>query len=121
MFFGQYVSQGDYDIADFAWVSPDGDPSGYFAIWSCGGDSNYLHFCSKKASDLMAKSQSEGDPVKRAALWNAADKIMAAAVPTIPLYQRPAPLAYKSDLLGVKNNPATLGATWNIEDWHWKA
>jgi peptide/nickel transport system substrate-binding protein len=121
VFFGQYVSQGDYDIVDFAWVSPDGDPSGYFPIWSCGGDSNYLHYCSKKASDLMQKGQSETDPARRAALWNAADAIMAAQVPTIPLYQRPAPLAYNSNLLGVKNNPATLGATWNIEDWHWKA
>jgi ABC-type transport system substrate-binding protein len=42
-------------------------------------------------------------------------------LPTIPLYQRPSPLAYKSDLLGVSNNPATIGATWNIEDWHWKS
>jgi peptide/nickel transport system substrate-binding protein len=121
VFFGQYVSQGDYDIVDFAWVSGDGDPSGYFAIWSCGGDSNYLHYCSKKASDLMNKGQSEGDPTKRAADWNGADAIMAASVPTIPLYQRPAPLAFKTDLLGVSNNPGTLGATWNIQDWHWKS
>ena len=121
VFFGQYVSQSDYDIVDFAWVSPDGDPSGYAAIWSCGGDSNYLGYCSKKASDLMAKGQGESNPTKRAALWNAADKIIAAAVPTIPLYQRPNPLAYKSDLLGVSNNPATISATWNIEDWHWKS
>ncbi|HVM56648.1 MAG TPA: hypothetical protein VMT74_04220, partial [Gaiellaceae bacterium] len=110
-----------YDIADFAWVSPDGDPSGYFSIWSCGGDQNYLHYCSKKASDLMKQGSSEGDPTKRAADWNAADQIMSATVPTIPLYQRPAPLAYKSDLLGVSNNPATVGAQWNIEDWHWKS
>jgi len=121
VFFGQYVSQGVYDIADFAWVSPDGDPSGYFSIWSCGGDQNYLHYCSKKASDLMKQGSSEGDPTKRAADWNAADQIMSATVPTIPLYQRPAPLAYKSDLLGVSNNPATVGAQWNIEDWHWKS
>jgi hypothetical protein len=46
---------------------------------------------------------------------------MAATVPTIPLYQRPAPLAFKTDLLGVKNNPGTNGATWNIQDWHWKS
>jgi peptide/nickel transport system substrate-binding protein len=121
VFFAQYVSQGDYDLVDFAWVSPDGDPSGYYAIWSCNGDQNYLHYCSKKASDLMKKGQSESDPTKRAALWNAADQIMSATVPTIPLYQRPAPLAYKSSLLGVKNNPATVGATWNIQDWHWKS
>lgn len=121
VFFGQYVSQGVYDIADFAWVSPDGDPSGYFAIWSCGGDENYLHYCSRAASDLMQKGQSEGDPTKRAALWNQADSIMSAQVPTIPLYQRPNPLAYNSGLLGVSNNPATISATWNIEDWHWKS
>ena len=69
----------------------------------------------------MQKGQSESDPTKRAALWNQADAIMAATVPTIPLYQRPSPLAYKTSLLGVKNNPATIGATWNIEDWHWKS
>jgi peptide/nickel transport system substrate-binding protein len=121
VFFGQYVSTGDYDLVDFAWVSGDGDPSGYFTIWSCGGDSNYLHYCSRKASDLMNKGQSESNPIKRAALWNAADALMAATVPTIPLYQRPAPLAFKTDLLGVKNNPGTNGATWNIQEWHWKA
>ena len=121
VFFGQYISQGDYDIADFAWVSGDGDPSGYFSIWSCGGDSNYLHYCSKKADGYMQKGQSEGDPTKRAADWNAADAIMASQVPTIPLYQRPAPLAWNSNLLGVKNNPGTNSGTWNIEDWHWKA
>jgi ABC-type dipeptide transport system, periplasmic component len=48
VFFGQYVSTGDYDLVDFAWVSGDGDPSGYFTIWSCGGDSNYLHYCSAR-------------------------------------------------------------------------
>ncbi|MBV8257658.1 MAG: hypothetical protein JO073_07550 [Actinobacteria bacterium] len=121
VFFGQYVSQGDYDIVDFAWVSSDGDPSGYYPIWSCGGDSNYLHYCSKKASDLMQKGQSEADPAKRAALWNQADAIMAAQVPTIPLYQRPNPLAYNANLLGVKNNPGQASASWNIEDWHWKS
>ena len=121
VFFGTYVSAGDYDIVDFAWVSGDGDPSGYFAIWSCGGDSNYLHFCSKKADAYMNKGQSEGDPTKRAADWNAADAIMAGYVPTIPLYQRPSPLAYNSSLLGVQNNPGTASATWNMEDWHWKS
>ena len=120
VFFGQYVSQSDYDIANFAWVSPDGDPSGYYDIWRCGGDSNYLGWCSRKASDLMSKGQGELNPAKRAALWNAADAIMAKTVPTIPLYQRPFPLIHKSDLLGVKINPGTLGPFWSVEDWHWK-
>ena len=41
-------------------------------------------------------------------------------VPTLPLYQRPTPLIYKSDLLGMVNNPGTVGPVWNIQDWHWK-
>jgi peptide/nickel transport system substrate-binding protein len=120
VFFGQYVSQADYDIANFAWVSPDGDPSGYYDIWRCGGDSNYLSYCSQQVSKLMAAGQGELNPAKRALLWNQADAIMARTVPTIPLYQRPFPLIHKSDLLGVKINPGTLGPFWSVEDWHWK-
>ena len=121
VFFGQYVSTGDYDIANFAWVSPDGDPSGYYDIWRCGGDSNYLHYCSKKASTLMAAGQGELDPAKRAAEWNQADAIMANGVPTVPLYQRPVPVIYKSNLLGVSLNPGTIGPFWSVENWHWKS
>ncbi|MBV8562413.1 MAG: hypothetical protein JOZ56_04925 [Actinobacteria bacterium] len=121
VFFGQYVSQGVYDIVDFAWVSPNGDPSGYFEIWRCNGNQNYHHYCSKKASDLMAKGQAEPDPTKRAADWNGADAIMAQQLATIPLYQRPSPIAYRSDLLGVQNNPGQESASWNVEDWHWKS
>ena len=46
---------------------------------------------------------------------------MAAGLPSIPLYQRPVPLIYKSDILGMKNNPGTGGPMWNIEDWKWKS
>jgi peptide/nickel transport system substrate-binding protein len=120
VFFGQYVSQSDYDIANFAWVSPDGDPSTYYDIWRCGGEANYLSYCSQKVSKLMAAGQGELDPAKRAVLWNQADAIMAKTVPTIPLYQRPFPLIHKSDLLGVKINPGTLGPFWSVEDWNWK-
>ena len=37
------------------------------------------------------------------------------------MYQRPTPLIYKSDILGMIANPAIVGPFWNIEDWHWKS
>jgi hypothetical protein len=46
---------------------------------------------------------------------------MSNTVPVFPLYQRPAPLIYKSSLLGMVNNPTTYGPFWNIEDWHWSS
>jgi hypothetical protein len=38
----------------------------------------------------------------------------------MPLYQRPAVLIHKSDLLGMRLNPDSDGPFWNVEDWHWK-
>jgi ABC-type transport system substrate-binding protein len=53
--------------------------------------------------------------------YQAADVLMAAAVPNFPFYQRPVPLIYKSGITGMKNNPGTGGPFWNIEDWKWKS
>ena len=45
---------------------------------------------------------------------------MATQVPMLPLFQRPAVLIHRSNLLGMIENPGTPGPFWNIEDWHWK-
>ena len=114
------IPSGDYDLANFAWVTT-GDPGDLYDTWRCGGDSNYLHYCSKKASSLLAAGGGELDPAKRTKDYQQANAIMAAGLPSIPLYQRPVPLIYKSDILGMKNNPGTGGPMWNIEDWKWKS
>jgi len=61
------------------------------------------------------------DPAKRAADFQAADKLMSAGAPVFPFYQRPVPLIYKSGISGMVNNPGTSGPFWNIEDWKWKS
>ena len=113
------IPSGNYDLANFAWVTLP-DPAGFVPTWSCGGLSNYLGYCNRKATALMNKSQTELDPAKRAALFQQADALMANDVPTIPMYARPNPLIYKSSVLGMKNNPSQVGFSWNIEDWKWK-
>jgi ABC-type transport system substrate-binding protein len=69
----------------------------------------------------MAAGQSELNADKRAKDFQAADKLFAGNLATFPLYQRPVPLVYKSAILGMVNNPGTIGPFWNIEDWKWKA
>jgi ABC-type transport system substrate-binding protein len=120
VFFGQYVSTGDYDLANFAWVTT-GDPGDYYDIWRCGGESNYHHYCSNKASGLMSKGQSELDPAARTTEFQQADAIMAAGIPSIPLYQRPVPLIYKSAIGGMINNPSLAGPMWNCVVWFCKS
>jgi len=119
VFFSQIVSQSNYDIANLAWVTT-GDASDFYETWRCGGAANFLHYCSQKASKLMAAAGGELDPAKRAHDYQLADAVMAAGLPAIPLYQRPSPLIYKSGILGMVNNPSNAGPVWNIEDWRWK-
>ena len=111
---------GDFDIANFAEITT-GDPSDFYDLWRCGGAANYTGYCSRKMSGLIQAGSSELNPAKRVKDFQAADKLMAAAVPVFPLYQRPVPLIYKSGIVGMKNNPGTGGPFWNIEDWRWKS
>jgi peptide/nickel transport system substrate-binding protein len=112
------VPAGNYDLANFAWVTTP-DPAGFVPIWSCGGLTNYLNYCNRKATRLMDASERELDPTKRASLFAAADKLFANDVPSIPLYARPNPLIWKSSISGMKNNPSLVGFSWNIEEWKW--
>jgi peptide/nickel transport system substrate-binding protein len=114
------IPGGDFDIAEFAEITT-GDPSDWYDLWRCGGAANYTGYCSVKASKLMQQGNSELDPAKRVKDYQAADALMAAAVPNFPFYQRPVPLIYKSGITGMKNNPGTGGPFWNVEDWKWKS
>jgi len=113
------IPSGNYDLANFAWVTTP-DPAGFVSIWGCGGESNYLNYCNRAATRMLEASDSELDPAKRTKLFQGANALMAKDVPTVPLYQRPNPLIYKSTILGMKNNPSLWGFSWNIEDWKWK-
>jgi peptide/nickel transport system substrate-binding protein len=114
------IPSSNYDLANFAWVTAP-DPAGFVTTWSCGGLQNYLNYCNRKATALLAASQSELDPTKRAADFAQADALMAKDVPSIPMYSRPNPLIYKSSIVGMKNNPSNVGFAWNIEAWKWKS
>jgi peptide/nickel transport system substrate-binding protein len=113
------IPSGDYDLANFAWVTSP-DPSAYVPTWSCGGASNYLDYCNREATKLLQASNSELDPARRRQDFQKADALMANDVPTIPMYSRPNPLIWKSALLGMKNNASLAGFGWNMEYWRWK-
>jgi peptide/nickel transport system substrate-binding protein len=110
------VSDGNYQMALFAWVG-SGDPAGQVDIYGCGGESNWKGYCSNKVTKLLRDSDAELDPTKRAALVNTADAIMALNVPTLPLYQKPTYLVHKTKIRGIRDNPTVQGPTDNMEDW----
>jgi peptide/nickel transport system substrate-binding protein len=115
IFFPQ-VSNEDYQLALFAWVG-SGDPSGITDIYSCGGESNWMGYCSKKVTDLLKAADQELDPAARVKIVNKAGAIMGLNVPSLPLYQKPTFLVYKNKLQGLSDNPTSGGPLWNVENW----
>ena len=125
-FFGQRLPNGDFDVAEFAWLGGP-DPSGFDAIYQCKnnalnlGGSNYKNYCNKQVDALLTKGEADLNPTTRTATYQAAAKIVAHEIAVIPLYSPPQILVYKSAIKGMQNsnNPTLLGPTWNIEQWSW--
>jgi peptide/nickel transport system substrate-binding protein len=115
IFFPQ-LADFNYQMALFAWVGT-GDPAGQIDIYGCGGESNWKGYCSNKVTSLFKQSDAELDPAKRIAEVNSADANMALNVPTLPLYQKPTYLVYKTKLHNIRDNPTLQGPTDNMEDW----
>jgi ABC-type transport system substrate-binding protein len=113
------LPSGDFDIAEFAQIT-NGDPGAWYDQNRCYGDGNWDGFCSHAVDKLTKAGASELDPAKRSVLYQKADALLSNLVPMIPFYQRPVPLAHKSDLLGMVSNPGLNGVYWSIEAWHWK-
>ncbi|MHB1244554.1 MAG: ABC transporter substrate-binding protein, partial [Gaiellaceae bacterium] len=91
---------GDFDLILFAWVSihPDDQAAD---IYQCQGANNFKHWCSRKVAALVSEAQLIVDEEVRARKLNEADRLIARAVPTLPLFQPRWAVAHERALQGV--------------------
>jgi len=115
--FGQVLPSGDWDIFMFTWLGGPTSSATSFGLYGCGGDQNYMNYCNKKASNMLQKAQFTPDPNARAKLLNAAEKIMANDVMSVPMYVRPGFLINSTNVKGPVLNPTQQGSTWNAQGW----
>ena len=113
------ITIGSFDIAQYANFT-SGDPGDWYDSYRCFGAANYTGYCSRTVDRLLRAANAQLDPSKRSALFRRADAIMAAQLPTIPLFQKPGTLIRKSSLLGVGPSPSSFGPFWNVQGWHWR-
>ena len=112
-----------WQIFNFTWVgSPD--PAGGNTIYYCEGgapsgfgDINVTRYCNDEMEALVRATDTEVDPVARAALYNQADAIYLEDVATVPAYQKPTFFAWNSVIVGPKDNATQQGPTWNVSAW----
>jgi peptide/nickel transport system substrate-binding protein len=116
-FFGEWLPNGNFDIADFAWVGTPFAISSNRDIYRTGGGGNYGSYANKKVDDLFNQANSETDETKSAELGNQIDQQITADMATIPLYTKPTFIAYRNTFANIHDNatsegPFNAAVTW---------
>lgn len=116
--FGTRLAEGQYELVMFTWVRGASLPS-VRALYGCGGELNSMRYCSPALTDLALRAEVEFDDSMRAQLINDSNRILAADVPSVPLFLRPSFIVHRTTLRGPEVNPGGFG-TWNVEEWRVK-
>src|SRR6266700_2425694 len=119
--FGDALPNGNFDIADFAWVGGPFAVSGNRDIYRTGAGSNYGQYANSKVDQMFAQAMAEFDANKAADLLNQIDQIITDDMATIPLYNKPTFLAFRNTFVNVSDNATQDGPFWNSSTWAQKA
>ncbi|ART68794.1 hypothetical protein BTO20_09520 [Mycobacterium dioxanotrophicus] len=97
-FFTNFISKGDFDIAQFAFLG-DAFPLGSLTqIYTQNGASNFGKIGSPEIDAKIEETLRELEPDKARTLANELDKMLFAEVFSLPLFQSPGNVAVRSNL-----------------------
>ncbi len=112
-----------WQIINFSWKG-EADPFLANSTYSCRGDApsgfgdlNVNRYCSEQVETLIESTSLLSDTEERAAGYNAADAAYLGDRAIIPLFQKPALLAFDSALSGPITNISKSGNLWNVGAW----
>jgi peptide/nickel transport system substrate-binding protein len=108
-FFGDWLPNGNFDIADFAWVGTPFTISSNRDVYRCGGGGNYGSYCNKKVDDMFTQANGETDETKSAAIGNQIDQQLTVDMATIPLYTKATFIAYRNTFANIHDNASSEG------------
>ena len=97
-FFSQYVTVGNFDIAQFAWGGDAFPLSGLTQIYASTGESNAGKIGSPAIDAKIEQTLEELDPDKARALANELDTAIWAEGFSLPLFQAPGNVAVRGNL-----------------------
>lgn len=121
--FGERLPGGNFDMALFAWVStpfPSGNDPIYRTATPQNRSSNYALLSDKRIDKAFDVSNGELDAQKVADELNQIDQWCWEDMVTIPLYQKPTFLAFRSSFGGISDNASSMGPLWNSEGYYKK-
>jgi peptide/nickel transport system substrate-binding protein len=119
--FGEWLPEGNFDIANFAWVGTPFPVSSNQPIFSTDSAQNYGKFSNPQVDELFTQAIAELDPAKAAELANQADQLLWDDMATLPLYQKPQLIGWRNTFTGIGDNLSSQGPFWNAGTWAQKA
>jgi peptide/nickel transport system substrate-binding protein len=120
-FFSEWLPNGNFDIANFAWVGSPFAISGARDIFRTGGGSNYGQYSNKEVDQLFEQANSSTDKAKAVELGNQIDQVVTEDMATIPLYTKPTFIAYRNTFANIQDNSTLEGPFYNANTWGSKA
>jgi peptide/nickel transport system substrate-binding protein len=107
------LAAGNFDLAYVPWtMGADPDDS---TVLGCGAPSNYMRWCDPEIAELERKVLADGDAGQRKALYARIERIVAAQLPILYLFNADYVYAYDVRLRGF--GPNAFLPTWNAGDW----
>jgi peptide/nickel transport system substrate-binding protein len=97
-FFNQYISVGNFDITQFAWVGGGYPLSALTQKYASDGDANYGKVGNPEIDAKIEQALSEPDPGKARVLANQVDTMIWNEGFSLPLFQSPGNAAVRSNL-----------------------
>lgn len=119
--FGKWLPEGNFDIANFAWVGTPFAVSSNQPIFSTDSAQNYGKYSNPKVDELFTQAISELDAAKSAELGNQVDQLLWEDMATLPLYQKPQLIGWRNKFTGIGDNLSSQGPFWNASTWAQKA
>lgn len=96
--FTDFVTPGNFDIAQFSWVGDAFALAGLTQIYASGGESNFGKIGSPEIDTQIEETLSELDPAKARELANELDKMIWSEGFSLPLFQSAGNVAVRSTL-----------------------
>lgn len=118
---GGGLSDGNFDIANFAWPGTPFPAARGYQIYHSSSGSNFGRYANAKVDQKLLAAMAETDESTRLGLLNEIDEMMWADLPNIPLYQKPTFLAYNTKYVNISDNTTEESPFWNSEEWAVKA
>jgi peptide/nickel transport system substrate-binding protein len=115
--FGERLPQGNFDIANFAWVGGTTPVSGVTQLYTTGSDSNYGGWSNPEWDALGVRALSEFDEAARIEMGNQLDTVLWDEMVVLPLYQKPNFLAVTSNAVGIEAHTTFEGPFYNSQAW----